>query len=153
MVSERYRPVVAAGAAIAASTPATAWVVGGFAGTASEFDDPDYMWEPVGFPDALVTAIGLLSIVVVTVAVVVVAGRLRRGSLDPRWLGVLVPTTMVAAYLGTTYAVATAPVIGANIGGGILVLFGMPVVVALLGVAGGVAHSIRRRPDPEIGAG
>lgn len=136
---------------VIAAVPAAWWIAGVFAGTTDESADPDYMWQPIGLSDSAATVIGVTSTLVVITASAVIVRGLRSGSIPTRWLGVVVPLALAAAYSGTTYAVATAPVVGANIGGGILVLFGLPIVPALLVVAGATAYSMRYDRRPRLG--
>lgn len=104
--------------------------------------DPDYMVEPVEVDTSVETVIGVVSLVLVAVGATVLVVGVRRGTLDRRWLGVLAALAAVAAYAGVTYAVVTSPVVGANIGGGLLVLAAVPFVVTMLVVA---AVAARRR--------
>jgi hypothetical protein len=62
------------------------------------------------------------------------SGR-HRGKLPRRWLWVLVPLACSASYAGYTYNVTTAPVSGANIGGGLLMLFSFVFIPAMLGIS------------------
>jgi hypothetical protein len=59
---------------------------------------------------------------------------------DARWWSVLVPLMAAGFIAGAGWRVMTAGVIGANIGAGLVVLFGSPLVAALLVWA--VARSI-----------
>ncbi len=59
---------------------------------------------------------------------------------DARWWSVLVPLMAAGFITGAGWRVMSAGVIGANIGAGIVVLFGVPLVAALLVWA--VARSI-----------
>ncbi len=56
----------------------------------------------------------------------------RRASADLRWLAVVLPLLAAAVLLGWGWRVLTAGVIGANIGAGLVVAFGGPLVVAAL---------------------
>lgn len=51
---------------------------------------------------------------------------------DARWWSVLVPLMAAGFITGAGWRVMTAGVIGANIGAGLVVLFGSPLVAALL---------------------
>lgn len=55
-----------------------------------------------------------------------------RRVLDARWWSVLVPLLAAGFITGAGWRVMTAEVIGANIGAGFVILFGSPVVAALL---------------------
>lgn len=58
-------------------------------------------------------------------------------------LSVLVPLVVVGAILGLGWRIMMTAVIGANIGAGILVLFGSPVILGLL-ILAGVSAWLRR---------
>jgi len=117
----------------------TAWLVGDL----SEIDyggGLDYMVQPLPISAATMTGLGVVSLALY-VAVTVFLGwswpsASQRMSL-PQW--VLLPTT-VGVIVGVGYRVITAGVIGANIGGGLIVLFGVPVCVCLVTIA------VRRAP-------
>jgi hypothetical protein len=61
-------------------------------------------------------------------------------SFEARWWSVLGPLVAAAALIGFAWRIFTVQVIGANIGAGCLIVFGGPVLLALLGWA--VANTI-----------
>jgi hypothetical protein len=63
-------------------------------------------------------------------------------SFDLRWWSALGPLVASAALIGFGWRAVTAQVIGANIGAGCVILFGGPLVLALLGWAGASAISL-----------
>lgn len=89
---------------------------------------------------------GVAAVVVLAWSVVTLAVATRRGRLDRRWWTVLALLGVVAAGCGVFWRVATATVIGANIGAGLLIVLGGPVALVLLVAAALVARSILTRP-------
>jgi hypothetical protein len=88
----------------------------------------DYMVDPPDLSAAARAVIGALAALAVAAAIVVVARAVRSGALERSWLPVLGLLAGVVAYLGLTYATITAPTIGANIGGGLLLMAGVLLV-------------------------
>lgn len=120
------------------------FVVWGLAPDFSAEGATDRMIEPK-VSDEVRLAAGLCALLVAVGAVVAVrspAGRALRRHLDA-WTWV--PVAVAGAYAGFTYHAATAAVIGANIGGAMLVLLGMALVPALLVVSAASAWRGRRR--------
>jgi hypothetical protein len=117
----------AAGLTIAAAV-ATWWLVGDLSTPGS---DVDYAFGPLTVDPTLERALGVGSIAVLVVALGLLASARWRGFLA-RWWSVLVPLVLVGVIVGAGLRVMTAGVIGANIGAGLVALFGGPVVVALL---------------------
>ncbi|GAA5063597.1 hypothetical protein GCM10023318_48530 [Nocardia callitridis] len=95
----------------------------------------DYTIRPWALPYGVEHAIGIASILGF-VGVLVVAWRSwRRGSMDPRWWTVLVLCSLAGAGIGAGWRVLTAGVIGANIGAGLIVLLGVPLLIIVVLVA------------------
>lgn len=78
-----------------------------------------------------VPPVGALGLVVVVASVGVIAWSWRRARPEPGLLPVLLPPAAIGMISGFTWRVMTAAVIGANIGAGLLVMGGTPVVLAL----------------------
>ncbi|PNG16050.1 hypothetical protein, partial [Streptomyces cahuitamycinicus] len=55
-----------------------------------------------------------------------------RGAMDRRWWGVLGPLVVLGLMAGVGWRILTAGGIGANIGAGLLIIFGTPVAAGLL---------------------
>jgi len=135
----RLAPTLAITGVIACA-PLAAWI-SGFVST-SKVDDigADYMMRPLGWSTAARTTVGVLSLVIVaTAALVVFLTRSKSTLIAP---GVLAPLAAGSAFLGVTYHVVTAPVIGANIGGGLIVMLGVPMVAALVIIAVSQARTV-----------
>ena len=105
---------------------------------------PDYLVRPLGLSTAARTTItiGAASLAVAT-ALAFVRAR-RRQDVRSEWVGVIVPLAAVSGAAGLVYSVVTEPVIGANIGGGLAVMAGVPFAVAMVTLAGWRAVRARR---------
>jgi uncharacterized membrane protein YfcA len=137
------RPVVAAGIGLVLVTPVvTWWAVGDLS---EDVTDPDYLFHPLPLGPGAELAIGLAATVVALGAVVVLAVAARRRQVDRRWLAVLGPLLAAGALCGFGWRILTAGVGGANIGGGMVLLFGPWIVLGLVAGAAWQWHSIRRR--------
>lgn len=132
---------VGAAAVCLLATFVIAWVLIGDISEVPESADPDRMVDAPDLPGAVTVSGALaaaLALVVVGVRHVRVgsAHRLRRPS-------GLVPVVLLGSYLALLARVVTAGTIGANIGGGIMLIFVTPVVVPFLVVAT-VVMAVRR---------
>jgi len=109
----------------------------GFGGTLFDKDlqNPDYLWR-LGVGRSTLLVIGVVALIAAVVAAVALwsGGRLtRRGTVFVTRLAVLAALTCLGL------AVLTAPVIGANIGGGIFLILGLP-ILAVLAILSVVAY-------------
>jgi hypothetical protein len=121
---------VAVGTLVLATPAVTWWVLGDLS---EDVPDPDYMYRPPRLTDGQELAIGIAGTAVALASLVVVIGALRRRVVTPGEVMSAVPLVLAAAFCGFAWRVVTAGVIGANIGGGMVLLVG-PFV--LLGLAG-----------------
>lgn len=130
----RTAQVVASLVWLAAVFVAVAWWFG-LAATDDSIRDPDFMWRPLDLGDGTKRALGLTASAAAVAGALVLHRSRRVGRASPTRVAVLVPAAAIAAYCGLAYATATAPTIGANIGGGLLVLGAVPFAVAMVVVA------------------
>ena len=115
----------------------------------SEEGGTDFLMEPVVSGTSRLV-LGAAALVVLGSAMLVALSPAGRRLRCPHDMKVLVPLLVAAAYIALTYRVASAAVGGANIGGGLLLLIGIPLVPGLLIIAaaygwGGVRDG--RHPD------
>lgn len=126
---------------IASTAAISAWAVG-VAATGSAVD-PDFLLEPVPFLDRHAVLIALFGAAVL-VGIGVSWASTARAVAVSGWFAV--GAALVAgAWLGTTYAVATMPVVGANIGGAMMLLLTAPVLVGATVLMVGAEQGMRRR--------
>lgn len=126
-------PVVSLG--IAAVGPLTWWLVQALPDEVPADQYADYLWVAPELSRTHVLGIGLISVVAVLSAGFLLAYGVRLRTLRREWLWIVLPLAFLTGYAGLTYAVATAPVIGANIGAGLLILGGVVVVPATVGAS------------------
>ena len=120
---------------------AVAFLIGDLSTT--DVADPDYVIRPPDVPDAVGWAFGVTSLVLVVASTAWLVQAWRREPPQPGFLSVLVPLLLLGVIVGAVWRVFTAAVIGANIGAGILMLFGWPIVVALVAFTG-ISAWVRR---------
>lgn len=90
--------------------------------------------EPVDLPDSLHVGLGVLASATLVAALLIVASPAGRRTISRDDIAAAVPLLLAGLYVAFTYRVFTAAVSGANIGGGLLVLLGVVVVPALVGL-------------------
>ena len=119
----------AAGLLVLATPVATWWVTGDLS---EPIPDPDYMVRPIRLPEGVELAAGIGSVVLGLASIAVLARLFQTRSLDRKWLPPIVFLVVAGAIVGWGWRVLTAGVGGANIGGGMVMLFGGPLVVVLI---------------------
>ena len=132
LVPVRKVTLVALGAIVLAMPFAVWWLIGDISTTT---DNPDYILEPVGLSDTQEAVIGWTSTLVLLGGVVALMLPGPRAELRRRDLWVAVPLALLGVYMGAAYRVVTAGAIGANIGGGLMVVLGILVVPATLTIS------------------
>lgn len=127
-----------------AALTALAWSLG--VTLEEDVEQPDHLWRPI---DALIDRRLLITVVAAALAAVTgaVFARLRRSGHTPPD-DVAVPLLLIGVLVGIGYSVVTAPTIGANIGGGLTLMGGPFVVLALAFVAARAAHRHRSSTHP-----
>lgn len=140
-------PAAARNAVLLAMIPAlavaTVWLVGDMSET--DHHDYDIMVEPLSLSSGTWMALGLLSTAVTLVGAVVAVRSYRSGGRARAAVLVTLPMLGLAVYSGITYRVLTARVVGANIGGGMLLLLGVVLVPTLVIASGVIAWRTRSR--------
>ncbi|MFE6285811.1 hypothetical protein [Streptomyces sp. NPDC057877] len=92
----------------------------------------DYAYRPLDIADGPAALVGAAALLLGGLAAALLVRASRAGRLDARWWQVLAPLMVAGLVIGVGYRVLTAGVIGANIGAGLTMLFGVPVVAALV---------------------
>ncbi|MEV6010946.1 hypothetical protein AB0M29_29525 [Streptomyces sp. NPDC051976] len=111
----------------------------------------DYAVRPPGVPAHLALPIGLVGLALAAAAGTVLVRGALRGAFDPRWWQVLAPLVATGVISAWCWRVMTAGVVGANIGAGIAVALGTPVVFTLLVCAVVRTVALLRRRDGRDG--
>lgn len=144
-------PVWAAALLLVLAAPlATWWLVGENPGAALGMDPAqypdsyDYLVHPPSIDPAVARIVGRAATFVATAAALALAVALGTRRLDWRWLLSVGPLVAAGAVIGIAERVITSAVVGANIGGGMAILFGTPTVLALLAWSGLWGLSVRR---------
>jgi hypothetical protein len=122
-----------------------AWLVGDLS-TIDYGGGLDYMVEPLPISSAAMTSLGLVSLALFVAVTAFLSSSWPSGPQRMRLSQWILLPTAVGVILGAGYRVVTAGVIGANIGGGMVIMFGLPVCIALVTVA------VRRAPREPAGA-
>ncbi|TJZ55712.1 hypothetical protein FCH28_10370 [Streptomyces piniterrae] len=138
-----------AAAVLAAAVPVATW---GLLGRHDHQGVPpselDHAVEPLDIPAGLEAAIGVVALLLVGACTALLVRASRRGTFDRRWWQVLGPLLVAGLVIGSGWRVLTAGVVGANIGAGLVIMIGGPVVAGLLLWAAGRGLWLARRSDP-----
>jgi hypothetical protein len=132
-VSRETRSVIA-GAGLVAATPVAMWWVAGDRSYRGS-DDLDYIFRPLDLPVWLEMLAGAGAVAVVMACVFVLAEARQQGLLTRAQVRTLAQLCVAGAIIGAGWRAVTAGVIGANIGGAMVLLFGLPLAIALTGAA------------------
>jgi hypothetical protein len=128
--SVRRLHVIAAMAVVVLASPVLAWFAVG--DTSEAVPNPDYMFRPPSLSTTQELALGATAFALGAAAAVVVVSALRSGVVALGELAPAVPLLLAGAFLGLAARIVTAGVSGANIGGGLVILFGPFVLLALV---------------------
>ena len=137
-----------AAVAMSAAAPLATWMlVGDLSSDGFTEDELDYIWRAPSVPWLLEAVIGAVALAVFVVSAVAVFHAVLDGELPRNWLPTVVLPAVAGVLLGFGARAVTAGVIGANIGGGLFMLLGLPfVAVLLIAAAANAWTEIRRRP-------
>ena len=150
MTNRYHPPLPLASLALVLATPvATWWLVGDLTDDAarrlaSQGVKLDYAFRPVTLGAVGDRIVGVLACVTVVATLAVLIHDTVARSLRPGWWVVLVPLVLAGVLVGFGWRVLTAGGIGANIGAGLMILGGGPVLAVLLLVAAVAAWRLRR---------
>lgn len=114
------------------------WAVGDLSEKGA--DARDRMFRPFELPAAGEHLAGAAALVAVVTATVVLTMAWYRDQLPPAWVARIVPLCLAGAILGGGWRVLTAASVGANIGGGLVLVIGLP-LAALLVIAAAMSGS------------
>jgi hypothetical protein len=115
------------------AAPVAIWyVVGDLSTSPLPPAESDYLVRPPRIFPWVENSAGILALVLIVVCALVLYQNLKRGLVSPRgWLvlALLLPAGLI---VGLTGRVVTAGVIEANIGGGLMIMFALPVAGMLI---------------------
>lgn len=138
-------------AALLVSVPVVSWWLPGdltdekSKALAADGEVLDHMVDPLPLGPTAELVLGIVACVVAAGAAALLIRATMSRRLEPRWWIVLGPLVVAGVVVGLGWRVITAGGIGANIGGGLTLLFGLPFVAVLLIVAAVNALALRRR--------
>jgi hypothetical protein len=92
----------------------------------------DYLMRPLELSHSLAVLLVVGSVAILAVALLLIAGLVLRGRATGLWLVAAAISVGLGGALGWAYRIVTAGVIGANLGAGLLLLFGGPFVAVVL---------------------
>ncbi|MDH6218232.1 hypothetical protein [Streptomyces pseudovenezuelae] len=125
--------LLTAAAVLTAGVPVAAWgLMGQQDADGFSASELDYTYGPSPVTDGIAALIGAFALVLVAAAGALLVRAADRGALDRRWWGVLAPLVVAGLIVGVGLRILTAGVIGANIGAGLTIVLGGPVVAALV---------------------
>jgi hypothetical protein len=129
-----HRVACAWGAVVAfvSTVPASWWLIGDQSVRTRPPGELDYTWRAPVAPHWLATALGAVASILVVAIAGSFVGPARRGAIDRTWLGVLALALGAGFLLAGIARVDSAGTIGANIGGGMAIMFGLPLDAALI---------------------
>jgi hypothetical protein len=121
---------VVAAIALILATPVATWSLTG--DLSEPISDPDYLIRPLVLPRAVEIVLLVISGAVVVGATAYLVYQRRTRRMDRKWVPPIVLLVVAGVVVGSGWRVLTAGVGGANIGGGMVILFGGPFVLALV---------------------
>ena len=131
-MEERIR-YLAAATALATATPVATWfLVGDLSSEGFTEDHLDYMVRAPELPWLVEVLAGAVAVAVVVTSAAALGQAFHQGRLRRGWSATVVPLAVAGVILGFGGRTVTAGVIGANIGGGFILVLGFPVAGLLL---------------------
>ncbi len=108
------------------------WLIGDLSFRPGDPDSLDYMWRQPAVDPVVENLVGIAAALTVVASLAVLVRAARKGALDPRWWLVVVLVAIGGAAAAAVERAVTAGVVGANIGGGLALFLGVPLVALLL---------------------
>ena len=138
-------------AIVARATPFASWWLIGDLSERETCPPPrlpclDYVAHAPDVPGWIVATAGAVALFAALLALGLLARGVVRAQTDRRYAAVVGPLVFAGVLVAFCGRVLTAGVHGANIGAGLVVIFGVPMFVVAIGVAVGSAVWIRRNP-------
>lgn len=118
------------------------WLVGDLS---DDVADPDHLVPPFDLSPGAEQAVGITAAAVALGCAFVVGWAWWHRRLGRRWRPTLVLLVIAGAAFGVGWRVLTAGAAGANRDAGLVLLIGLPAIVAFIGVA--IVVGVARRPD------
>ena len=135
-------------ALITATPPATFFIVG----DQSEPGPPrylDYFWKPpTWMTSPAVAVLGISATIVVATSIVLIGIERRRHRVSRSALIIDALSVAAGMLVAWSYRIMTAGVIGANIGAGLVIIFGTPLLLVL--IVSAVVIAIRSRKPSKV---
>lgn len=126
-----HRRLNAAAVALMSATPvAVWWVVGDLDEKGA--DDRDRMFRPFDLPSVVENVAGVVGVLTAIVAFVILGVGWYRCQLPPWAVQSIAMVCAAGAIVGGGWRLLTASSVGANIGGGMVLVFGYPLAALLL---------------------
>ncbi|TYB35484.1 hypothetical protein FXF50_23955 [Micromonospora sp. AP08] len=144
MTKQRGMSIPTAALVLILATPVASWgLIGDLTNEearqlAAEGVELDYAIRPVSLGPVGDRIVGVLACIGVIGALALLVRDTYTCRLDSRWWRVLLPLVGAGVVVGFTWRVLTAGGIGANIGAGLIIIFGGPLLAVLL-IAAAVA--------------
>ncbi|WP_347726959.1 hypothetical protein [Streptomyces sp. CAU 1734] len=146
-----HRTNIMAGAGLVLAAPVALWgLMGRQDAEGFKPSELDYYMEPWRATEGWDTALGVAALLVTAGCAFLLSRAGRRGAMDPRHWQVLLPLVAAGLIAAMGLRVLTAGVIGANIGAGLFLMTGPPLIAGLLlwALVQTVRHRLARRTNP-----
>ncbi len=131
---------------VLASPVVTWWTIGDMSTTKTQ--RPDYLLRPLMLSETAELLVGITATAAMLGSFISLVGLWRRRLI--RWVdvGIVLPLLVIGVVLGVTYRVITAGVIGANIGGALMIMLFDPAIIICMLILS-AAQCWRKQPRAE----
>ena len=127
---------------VVAAPIATYWLVGDQSSPGLSPENADYATRPPHWSETAVRTAGIAGAVLVVVALALLGFAVWNRLLRREWLVVVGMLAATTSILAVGYRIATAAVIGANIGLGFFMMFGLPLCIGLFIWAATISYKV-----------